>query len=80
MTRMPDPTARRRPPDVADDPDAMMPNEIECLKARTLDRLYHCMARFTGQIARDWLYCGKAACVRARRCRGSACEPDGDDT
>ena len=28
---------------------------------------------------RDYEHCGKAACARSRRCRGFACEPDGDD-
>jgi hypothetical protein len=30
-------------------------------------------------ISRDYLHCGKAACVRSRRCRSSACEPKEDD-
>jgi len=72
MTR----TTERSP---AADPDIMAPDELECLKERTLDRLAQCMAQFTSQLARDWAYCGKAACARSRRCRGFACEPDEDD-
>ena len=72
-------SARSPSPDPAADPDTMTPDEIECLKERTLDRIYRCMARLTGEIARDWAYCGKAACARSRRCRGFACEPNEDD-
>jgi hypothetical protein len=62
-----------------DRPAAIASDEIQCLKARTFDRLARCIARLTGEIGRDWLRCGKAACARSRRCRGYACEPDGDD-
>ena len=66
-------------PNRAAEPDIMAPDELECLKKRTLARLADCLARFGSQIARDWAYCGKAACARSRRCRGFACEPDGDE-
>ena len=79
MTQITRTTARSARPDRSAGPDIMAPDELECLKARTIDRLSECIARFTGQLARDWAYCGKAACARSRRCRGFACEPDGDD-
>jgi hypothetical protein len=72
--------AGRNPSPAPDaDPGAMAPDELQCLKERTLDRLAQCMAQFTSQLARDWAYCGKAACARSRRCRGFACEPDAND-
>jgi hypothetical protein len=58
-----------------DRPGTTAPDELECLKERTIDRLGECIARFAGQIARDWAHCGKAACARSRRCRGFACQP-----
>ena len=72
-------TSRSPSPGRAANPGAMAPDELECLKERTIERLSECLARFTGQLARDWAYCGKAACARSRRCRGFACEPDADD-
>src|SRR4029079_14624237 len=68
-------TARHPSSDRTADPDITAPDELECLKERTLDRLAQCH----GELARDWAHCGKAACARSRRCRGFACEPDGDD-
>lgn len=79
MTRMTHGTGRNASPDRTAAPDVMAPDELECLQERTLDRLSECIARFAGQIARDWAHCGKAACARSRRCRGFACEPDEDD-
>src|SRR5689334_17483536 len=46
-------------PNRAAEPDIMAPDELECLKKRTLARLADCLARFGSQIARDWAYCGK---------------------
>jgi hypothetical protein len=76
MTQTTRTTSRHPSPGLAADPDVMAPDELECLKERTLGRLSECIARFAGQIARDWAHCGKAACARSRRCRGFACEPD----
>jgi hypothetical protein len=44
-------------------------------RKRTIDAAYRCVAKLIARIARDHERCGKAACVRSRRCRGFACEP-----
>ena len=55
--------------------------ECEAIRARTLDGIYRCVERLARGLSRDWPRCGKAACRRSRRCRGSACVPalGGDD-
>jgi hypothetical protein len=55
--------------------------QCELIRARTIDAAYRCLDRLARRLSRDWPHCGKAACLRARRCRGSACAPDlrGDD-
>jgi hypothetical protein len=59
--------------DIADD-------ELETLKARTIDRLHRSLIALVAGIGRDHQPCGKAACARSHRCRGFACEPDiGED-
>ena len=53
----------------------------EASRRRTIDALHRALSRLAGAAARDWRRCGKAACLRSRRCRGFACEPEmgGDD-
>jgi hypothetical protein len=54
--------------------------ECKLIRARTIDAAYRCLDRLIRRLSRDWQHCGKAACLRSRRCRGSACEPDtGED-
>ena len=48
----------------------------EASRRRTHDALHRALSRLAGAAARDWRHCGKTVCVRSRRCRGSACEPD----
>ncbi len=48
-------------------------------RRRTIDRFERVMARMLADIARGYERCGKAACVRSRRCRGTACELEADD-
>jgi hypothetical protein len=60
------------------DIDIETDDAIECTRKRTLDGAARCLALMLGALARDWLYCGKASCARARRCRGFACEPESD--
>ncbi len=49
-------------------------------RRRAIDALERAVARMTRAVGRDWQHCGKAECLRSRRCRGFACEPDmGDD-
>ena len=50
--------------------------ECEAIRARTIDGLFRCLERLALKLSRDWPRCEKAACRRARRCRGSACVPD----
>ncbi|HUR57132.1 MAG TPA: hypothetical protein VM029_05455 [Opitutaceae bacterium] len=45
-------------------------------RRRALDALQRVLTRLTGDVARDWQRCGKAACARSRRCRGFACKPE----
>jgi hypothetical protein len=64
-----------------DRPPAPTPTQDEidaATRQRANDTLDRCLARLVGEIAQDWLHCGKAACRRARRCRGFACEPEFD--
>ncbi len=53
--------------------------DIEELKQRTRDRMARCVRAMYAAIEREWETCGKASCARSRRCRGLACEPEGDD-
>jgi len=48
--------------------------ELERIRARTRDRLHRCVALLLDAVARDWRHCGKAACLRSRRCHGLACK------
>jgi hypothetical protein len=50
---------------------------LEHTRRRTLERMHRCLSRLLGAVARDWQSCGKAACLRSRRCRRLVCEPDG---
>jgi hypothetical protein len=43
---------------------------------RAMDALHRALARLTRAVGRDWQHCGKATCLRSRRCRGFACEPE----
>lgn len=49
-------------------------SEREAIRARVIATAYRCLERLIRHMSRDWLYCGKAACWRSRRCRGSACD------
>ena len=52
-------------------------DEIDAARRRRIvDGIHRCIALLLDGIAREWAYCGKAACKRARRCRGFACEPE----
>ena len=56
--------------------EALPPSQAEIDEAtrrRTFDAFHRVLARLTGDVARDWQHCGKAACLRSRRCRGFAC-------
>ena len=44
-------------------------------RQRAFDALYRALDRLVRGAAEDWRHCGKAACLRSRRCRGFACEP-----
>jgi hypothetical protein len=57
-------------------PETPAQDEIDCTRARTLDRAHHCVRMMLQWLGRDHEFCGKAACARSRRCRGFACEPD----
>jgi hypothetical protein len=49
-------------------------------RQRAIDALHRALSRLAGDIGRDWQHCGKAACLRSRRCRGFTCESEtGDD-
>jgi hypothetical protein len=48
--------------------------ELERTRKRTRDRVRRCFSLLLGAVARDWQHCGKAACLRSRRCRGLVCE------
>ena len=48
-------------------------------RRRAFDAVARCMRLLAIAAGRDYEHCGKAACARSRRCRGFACEPDGDD-
>lgn len=48
--------------------------ELELIRERTIERANRVMALMLADLARDYERCGKAACVRSRRCRGFACE------
>jgi hypothetical protein len=49
--------------------------EIDAVsRERAIDALHRALARLAGDIGRDWARCGKAACLRSRRCRGMICE------
>jgi hypothetical protein len=49
-------------------------------RRRAIDALERAVARMTRAVGRDWQHCGKAACLRSRRCRGFVCEPEiGDE-
>jgi hypothetical protein len=47
----------------------------EASRRRAIDALYRALTRLVKASAEDWRHCGKAACLRSRRCRGFACEP-----
>lgn len=53
-------------------------DDIETVRRRTLDKAYRCLRRILSALARDHEHCGKAACLRSRRCRGFACAPGPD--
>ena len=67
-----------RPAPTADMTAAATVDDIECTRRRTLGGIERCLALLAGAIARDWRHCGKAACARSRRCRGFACEVEGE--
>ena len=48
-------------------------------RRRALDAVARCIRLLAVDAGRDYEHCGKAACARSRRCRGFACETDGDD-
>ena len=47
-------------------------------RSQALDAVYRCLDRMLASLARDYAHCGKAACARARRCRGFACKLEED--
>ena len=63
-------------------PAAPTQDEIDAAsRRRALEAMHRSLALLVGVVARDWRHCGKAACLRSRRCRGQvcedlACEPD----
>jgi hypothetical protein len=65
--------------DFADFADDKHDAEIEALQDRIHDRVERCIRALLIAMGRDHLRCGKAACLRSRRCRGFACEPDVSD-
>jgi hypothetical protein len=52
------------------------PDISENDKRRVIDRLNAAMPRIAANLLRDWKHCGKAACRRARRCRGAPARVD----
>lgn len=48
---------------------------IAAIRDRTVATAMRCLRILLTRLGRDWEHCGKAACLRARRCRGVACEP-----
>ena len=50
--------------------------ENEAIQERLIASVYRCLVLQAGQLARDWRHCGKAACLRSRRCRGAGCVLD----
>jgi hypothetical protein len=56
--------------------EAKVEGEVdEASRRRAIDALYRALTRLVKASAQDWRHCGKAACLRSRRCRGFACEP-----
>ena len=51
-------------------------DDIENIRERTLASAYRAIEKMLVTITRDYERCGKAACARARRCRGFACTPN----
>jgi hypothetical protein len=62
--------AAPKPPPAPEDP------AIAAIRQRTVAAAMRCIRILLTRLGRDWNHCGKAACLRARRCCGSACEPD----
>jgi hypothetical protein len=48
--------------------------ENDAIHARIEARVLRCLRAILTRIGRDHERCGKAACLRARRCRGLACD------
>jgi hypothetical protein len=61
---------------VPEDETELTPREMAELKERVTARLSGALCALVSHLARDYQHCGKAACVRSRRCRGFACEPE----
>ncbi len=51
-------------------------SEREAIRARVIATAYRCLERLIRHMSRDWPHCGKAVCLRSRRCRGFACALD----
>jgi hypothetical protein len=49
---------------------------IAAARERAVATAMRCIRALLVRLGRDYERCGKAACLRARRCCGTACEPD----
>ncbi len=59
------PTAAKAPPP---------PSPHDGIARDIVRRMHRIMRHIAVGIERPWLRCGKAACARRRRCRGTACD------
>jgi len=61
-------------PDDGFDDDELATAEIEAARERTIEAAERCIVVMLKALGQTWQRCGKAACLRSRRCRGFACE------
>jgi hypothetical protein len=59
--------------------DTPQPAIDQAGRRRALAALERALQTMLAGLSRDHQRCGKAACARSRRCRGTACEPDRED-